>query len=393
VPQRKPTARKAAENPPPLDVSARELLESVPDAVVGVDAGGSIVLVNIQAERMFGYEPSEMLGQRIELLLPDRLEEAHARHRAGYHANPGTRPMGLGLDLLARRKDGTEFPVEISLSPLETLKGIQVISAIRDVTYRREIETERARLLEVAERARIAAEEALRAHAEAECLKNDLINMVVHDLKNPVNGIAMLVQLLLRKGNLSATQETSIVRIGRTSRELLRLIGNVLEIAKIESGEMPVASELVVLAEVVDEVTAEYGPIATELERRITVAMSTDLPPVVADRGLLKRVLVNLIANALRHSGSKEICVGAAPDPVGDRITVSVVDQGDGIPAADQAGIFEKFRTRPGDPTADTGLGLPFCKLAVERMQGRIVLRSAPGAGTMFAVTLPCVTS
>jgi signal transduction histidine kinase len=203
----------------------------------------------------------------------------------------------------------------------------------------------------------------------------------------------MLVQLLLRKGNLSAAQETTIVRIERTCRELLRLIANVLEIAKIESGEMPVASELITLAEIVDEVAAEYGPIATEVERRITVAISTGLPPIVADRGLLKRVLVNLIANALRHSGSKEICVGAAPEPAGDRITVRVVDHGEGIPAADQAGLFEKFRTRPGDPTADTGLGLPFCKLAVERMQGRIALSSAPGAGTVFAVTLPCVTS
>jgi PAS domain S-box-containing protein len=385
--------RRAPGEDPALDVSARELLESMQDAVVGVDAEGSIILVNIQAERMFGYGRSEMLGKRIELLLPDRLEEAHARHRADYHANPATRPMGVGLDLLARRKDGTEFRVEISLSPLETLKGIQVISAIRDVTHGREIETERARLLEVAERARLAAEESLRVHAEAEGLKDDLTNMVVHDLKNPVNGIAMLVQLLLRRGQLSAPQESSIVSIGRTCRELLRLIGNVLEIAKIESGKMPVASEQIILAEIVDEVASEYGPVATELKRRITVAMSARLPPVVADRALLKRVLVNLIANALRHSGSTEICVGAAPEPAGDRITVSVVDHGDGIPAADQAGIFEKFRTRRGDPTADTGLGLPFCKLAVERMQGHIALSSAPGAGTMFAVTLPCVTS
>ena len=386
----KPTEpRSAAGADGNLHVSASDLLESVPDAVVGVDHEGRIAFVNVQTEQLFGYTRSEMLGQPVELLLPDHLKGVHAGHREVYHANPTTRPMGVGLNLLARRKDGSEFPVEISLSPLETPTGIQVVSAIRDVTHRRKIESEQQRLLDVAERACGQAEAALQVRAQAERLKDDLTNMVIHDLKNPVNGITMLVRLLLRKGSLSETQQKNLAQIERTCRELLRLIGNVLEIAKIEAGQMPVATERVLLAELVDEVAAEYGAVASEVGRRLTVAVGTDLPPAVADHVLLKRVLVNLVANALRHSGSREVRIDAVPESERAEITLRVVDAGHGIPEEEQAGIFEKFRTMRGDSTGDTGLGLPFCKLAVERMGGRIALSSAVGAGTTFTVTLP----
>ncbi len=389
VKPRRAEPRSSAGEQANLHVSAGDLLESVPDAAVGVDRDGRIAFVNVQTEKMFGYERGEMLGQHVELLLPDRLKGAHARHREVYHANPTTRPMGVGLNLVARRKDGSEFPVEISLSPLKTRTGIQVVSAIRDVTHRREVETERQRLLDVAEGARGEAEAALQVRAQAEHLKDDLTNMVVHDLKNPVNGITMLVQLLLRKGSLSETQHKNLIQIERTCRELLRLIGNVLEITKIEAGEMPVATEQIVLAELVDEVAAEYGPVANEVGRRLTVAVGTDLPPAVADHALLKRVLVNLVANALRHSGSTEVRIEASPEPERAGITIRVVDSGRGIPDEEQGSIFEKFRTVRGDSTADTGLGLPFCKLAVERMGGQIALTSVPGGKTAFAVTLP----
>jgi protein-histidine pros-kinase len=379
----------AAREEADLHVSARDLLESAPDAVVGVDAAGRIAFVNAQTEKMFGYARREMLGQRVELLLPTRLREAHVLHRSAYWANPSTRPMGVGLDLVALRKDGSEFPVEIGLSPLETPTGMQVMGAIRDVTHRREIEDERQRLLEIAERARGEAEVALAMSARAERLKDDLTNMVVHDLKNPVNGIAMLTQLLLRKGSLTDMQHRTLAQIERTCRELMRLVANVLEIAKIESGQMPVAVEPIVLAELAYEVALEYGPVAAEVGRRLTVAVGTDLPPILADRALLKRVLVNLVANALRHSGSVEVRIEAAPEPACAGITIRVVDSGRGIPDEDQGSIFEKFRTARGNPTADTGLGLPFCKLAIERMGGQISLTSALGVGTAFGVTLP----
>lgn len=156
---------------------------------------------------------------------------------------------------------------------------------------------------------------------------------------------------------------------------------------------MPVARVPIVLAEVVDEVAAEYGPVAEQSGRRLSVAVGTGLPTALGDRALLKRVLVNLVVNGLRHSGSNEVRIEGRADPAAGQVTLDVIDFGHGIPEEEKARIFEKFRSirrsPTGDPSGDTGLGLPFCKLAVERMGGRLVLASGPGAPTVFSVTLP----
>jgi signal transduction histidine kinase len=242
------------------------------------------------------------------------------------------------------------------------------------------------------DRAARVAREALAVRADVERLKDDLTNMVVHDLKNPLNGITMMVQLALRKGtDLPEGQRNYLLQIERTCREMMRLIQNLLEISKIEEGKMPVGREPIVLAEVVDEVIREYASVAEQAGRRLTVAVPTELPPALGDRGLLKRVVVNLLVNALRHSGSARVHVEASS--AGDRVTLGVVDYGHGIPPEDQVRIFEKFRTvrrsPSDDPGGDTGLGLPFCRLAVERMGGRILLSSTAGARTVFSVELP----
>ena len=244
------------------------------------------------------------------------------------------------------------------------------------------------------QRAAELAEETLTARQEVEHLKNDLTNMVVHDLKNPVNGIAMMVKLALRKGaDLPEAQRGYLQQIDRTCREMMRLIQNLLEISKIEEGKMPVAAEPIVLAELVDEVVAEYAPVAEQTARRLAVAVGTDLPAARGDRALMKRVLINLVVNALRHSGSEEVRIEAQHAPAAAEITLGVRDRGRGIAEIDQARVFEKFRilrrSPTDDPAVDTGLGLPFCKLAVEQMGGRISLTSTPGDFTVFAVTLP----
>ncbi len=242
------------------------------------------------------------------------------------------------------------------------------------------------------ERAARTAEDALAARAEVERLKDDLASMVVHDLKNPVSGIAMLVQLALRKGqDLPEAHRNYLQQIDRTCREMMRLIQNLLEISKFEEGKMPVAREAIVLAELADEVAAEYRPVAEQAGRFLRTDVAVDLPPVVGDRAILKRVIVNLIVNALRHSGSQEVVL--AGRALASEVALDVVDYGHGIREENRTRIFEKFRTirrsPSDDPGGDTGLGLPFCKLAVERMGGRIALTDTSGVGTTFSVTLP----
>jgi len=197
-----------------------------------------------------------------------------------------------------------------------------------------------------------------------------------------------------RKGrDLPEAQQTYLRQIDRTCREMMRLIQNLLEISKLEEGKMPVTREAIVLAELADEVAREYGSVAEQAGRRLGIAVDTALPPASADRALLKRVLVNLVVNGIRHSGSEEVRLEATPGPAAGEVTVRVIDYGHGIAPEDQARIFDKFRTvrrSPNDdPSTDTGLGLPFCRLAVQRMGGRIGVESAPGTGTVFSVVLP----
>jgi signal transduction histidine kinase len=244
------------------------------------------------------------------------------------------------------------------------------------------------------ERAAALAEEALATQAETERLKEELSAMVVHDLKNPVNGILMMVQLALRKGaDLPEAHRGYLRQIDLTGREMMRLIQNLLEISKIEEGKMPITIEPVVLAELVDEVVPEHQALATQAGRSLHLDVSPALPPVDADRALLRRVLANLIGNAVRHSGSSAVWVQARTDSTNTRVFLTVRDLGRGIPMDQHDRIFEKFasvRRSPADePFRDTGLGLPFCKLAVDQMGANLTLESAPGKGAVFTVILP----
>jgi signal transduction histidine kinase len=238
------------------------------------------------------------------------------------------------------------------------------------------------------------AEEALAARADTERLKEELSAMVVHDLKNPVNGILMMVQLALRKSaDLPEAHRGYLQQIDLTCREMMRLIQNLLEVSKIEEGKMPITIEPVVLAELADEVLAEHRLLATQAGRQLHVDVSTALPAVSADRALLRRVLGNLVGNAVRHSGSAAVYVAGRVHPDGARVVLAVRDEGRGIPAAQRERIFEKFasvRRSPADePFRDTGLGLPFCKLAVAEMGGDLAFESVEGKGSTFLVTLP----
>lgn len=253
------------------------------------------------------------------------------------------------------------------------------------------VEREQADALERATR---IAEQALREREETERLKDELNSMVVHDLKNPVNGIAMVVELALRKSEgLSPSHVGYLRQIQATCGEMMRLIQNILEIAKMEEGKLAIDREPVSLSALVAEVARDYALVVEQTGRRLEIEVSPALPPPIADRALLKRVLVNLLTNALRHSGSPEVRIEAEEDPTAAAVVLRVVDRGGGFEPEDLPRVFEKFRSvrrsAASAPAGDTGLGLPFCKLAVERMGGRIGVESTPGERTAFWVSLP----
>src|SRR5919112_720465 len=205
------------------DISEEIRLESTPDAMVIVDQDGRIAVVNRQTEELFGYQREELLGQPIEILVPQRFHADHRRHRSGYLAEPEVRPMGAGMELYGRRKDNSEFPVEISLSPMATPQGTLVSAAVRDITARKQAE-------EALAQARLAAEQANQA-------KSEYVSRMSHELRTPLNAILGFAQLLELDG-LRDDQRESVGYILSGARHLLGLINEVLDIAAIESGRL-----------------------------------------------------------------------------------------------------------------------------------------------------------
>jgi signal transduction histidine kinase len=248
----------------------------------------------------------------------------------------------------------------------------------------RALAQEYRRMAEVAERT-------LREKTEVEHMKADLTNMIVHDLKGPLGGILTVTQLALRKrGATPEGQARHFEQIQRSARDLMRMIENLLEIDQMQEGRLALRAEPVELSQLVSECADEFHAAAEVAGQRIEVVVGEDVPVIVTDRWLLRRVLNNLVVNAIRHSGTAGR-IGLEAVYEGGVVHLRVRDLGRGIPLEEQATLFLKHgrRTRRDQSRDDTGLGLVFCKMAVEVMGGRIGIESAPGASATFTVTLP----
>jgi PAS domain S-box-containing protein len=351
------------------------LLESAPDAIVIVDADGRIALVNRQTEQLFGYERGELLGQPVEILVPERFHPRHRQHRSGYLAAPGVRPMGAGVQLYARRKDGSEVPVEISLSPLETEQGTLVSAAVRDITERKQAE-------EALQKAKLAAEQANEA-------KSEYLSRMSHELRTPLNAILGFGQLL-EMDELRDEQRESLGQILAAAKHLLALINEVLDIAAIEAGRLALSLEPVAVADVAAETVSLIRPLADQ--HGILLASPAHGCPehVLGDRQRLKQILLNLLSNAVKYNregGSVHLTC----EQVDQRLRIKVTDTGPGIPADSLERLFVPFERLESQQTGveGAGLGLPLSKRLAEAMGGTLDLVSAPQQGTTFWVELP----
>jgi signal transduction histidine kinase len=358
-----------------------ELLKSEPDRIAK--------LQGLQRDYFMSLTDGRLDADYFE----DRLRVGNAHQRIGLRPVWYIGAFSLFLRLMLRalvRDTGDGQSILPAVEALVKHVFLDMSLAINTYIYGGFVTREVAAELE---RAADVAKESLRARADVDRLKDDLTSMVVHDLKNPVNGIIMMVALALRKGqDVPDGIRSYLLHVDRTCREMLRLIQNLLEISKIEEGKMPVARQAVALRSLIEEIQQEYTPVADQAGRRLICDLATILPDALGDRALIKRVLINLVVNALRHSGSREVWIRGAEHSETHEVAIGVVDHGHGIAEAEQGRIFDKFRTvrrsPSDDPGGDTGLGLPFCRLAVERMGGRISLESN-SQETIFTVTLP----
>ena len=480
----------------------QRLLEAAPDAMVVVDAGGSIVVINASAERLFGYTRDELVGRPVETLLPESSVARHRAHRTGYMARPTARGMGSGLELEGRRKDGTLVPVEISLSPLEAPGGLLAVAAVRDISDRRAAERslkeseERlvaaasganlglwdvdphtgdvlintifesqlgypplglretggkwaklrggldawVELLHPDDRERVAglirrylAGEAdiYRAEHRVRCLdgsykwmlsvgssvardehglplrvngvhidiseikavqdlRDGLVHMIVHDLRSPLTSVMGYLDLLRSIGSASTDERAQFIDTAYSgAAQMAEMISSLLDISRLEAGEMPVDRQPVDLCDVARDAVQSLSGLT--IGRTVTQTAPDGAVLSNCDPALIRRVVGNLLGNALKftpRSGSITLSVSRADG--GTR--VEVADTGPGIPADFLGRVFDKF-SQAGEGRArkrySTGLGLAFCKLAVEAHGGSIGVSSEVGVGSRFWFQLP----
>jgi two-component system, LuxR family, sensor kinase FixL len=359
---------------PPADFT---ILESVPDAVVIAHRDGGIVYMNAIAEKLFGWDRAELLGQPVEILLPARFRAMHQMHRGGYQAAPRTRPMGLGLDLFGLKKNGEEFSAEISLAALDLAGETYAIAAVRDVTERKAIE-QRARLWR-------KAQEEVRE-------RDEFLSIASHELRTPVTALQLQLQLLQRSagrsvGGVPDALATKLVTLERQCRRIAVLVNELLDVSRLRLGRLELRLEELDLAEVARETVSHLRDEAVKLGSTIEVVAPAQAPGRW-DRVRIEQVITNLLSNAIKFGQGKPIVVGVAGD--GERARVEVKDHGIGIEPEDQSRIFGRFeRAVPTQHFGGLGLGLYIAREIVEAHGGKIAVSSVPGSGTTFTIDLP----
>ncbi|MRW90213.1 response regulator [Duganella sp. FT80W] len=373
------------------DARLQSLIEFAPNAIVVVSVDGRIETFNREAERCFGYERDEVLGAPLETLMPERLRTPHAAHRNRFFADRlSAEPvrMGNGSPTYGRRRDGSEFPVEINLSAVRTDQGTKVLAVISDITERNRLRQElEARALEL-ERERDRAEAANRA-------KSDFVANMSHEIRTPMNAVLGMVYLL---GNtqLSAQQRKYLNMVRVSGQSLLGILNDVLDFSKIEARKLDLAPVDFALNDVMDALATMMTMNAGDKELELAISVDAAIPNRLrGDSMRLQQILVNLAGNAIKFTEQGEVVVSvqlSARDAGGALLRFEVRDTGIGMTESQMNQLFHAFSQGDQSITrrfGGTGLGLAITKRLIELMGGQIAVNSRPGQGATFWFSLP----
>ncbi|MEO8065193.1 MAG: ATP-binding protein [Pseudomonadota bacterium] len=351
----------------------RSVLASTPDAMIIIDSAGQIVFANDQVTSLFGHAPADIVGGPIEVLLPERFRQRHVGHRSGYTSNVRVRPMGIGLELFGVRKDGTEFPVEISLSPINQGESAMVAAAIRDVSERKQVEQ--------------ALKEARREAEYANLAKSRFLATASHDLRQPLQTLGLL-NGALRRMIIDADCRDVLQQQEQAIDAMSRLLNALLDISKLESGAIKLELTDFELGPLLDEMRREFAGMATNK----ALKLSFDAPRVLvhSDSALVAQALRNLISNAIKYTARGTVEIRCTRHE--SRLRVEVRDSGVGIGPDQLPFIFDEFYqvgVSPNSSRDGYGLGLSIVQRISKLLSMPVKVQSTVGQGSTFSIELP----
>lgn len=393
----------------------RILFESAGEGLILVDKEGTILMLNPRVEEMFGYNKDELAGQKVEILIPEESREKHVAHRQTYDQHPKKRSMGEGYDLLGRRKDGSRFPVEISLNYFHAGDEMVVMALITDITERKRIESEFHKLneelekrvdertqmlagaiheLEYTNKSLEKAEEEVRKALEKEKelseLKSRFVSTASHEFRTPLATILSSVSLIGKytKPEDAEKREKHIERIKSSVNNLREILNDFLSLEKVQAGKIEPRLSEIELESFTKSVVDEIHVLAKQ-GQSIICEYKGEKRPVMLDPQLLKNILINLLSNAIKFS-NEDGTIRFITEITNEGCVFTVSDQGIGISEEDQRHLFEQFfRAKNAINIQGTGLGLNIVKKYIELMGGTISCHSELNQGTTFSVNFP----
>jgi PAS domain S-box-containing protein len=372
------------------------VVEALPTALILVDSAGQIAMVNAKAESMFGYPRAELHGKTLEVLLAEKSRVGHARLRADFLSHMASRVMGEGRELFGLRKDGTQFPLEIGLNPIDLDGEIMVLAGVTNIAVRLAAEAvtlNRQQALERSNgeliRARLRAEQATRA-------KSRFLAGMSHELRTPLNGILGYAQLLKLEGGLTPMQAARVNSMRSAGQHLLEMITSVLDLSEVEAGKIVLQTSLIDLRGLAQDCLEVLRPSADARDLTLRLTVAGDVPhQIVVDRTRLRQVLLNLLANAVKFTdkGGVDLRLSlTAATTEAARLRIEIVDTGRGIPADRRGSLFQDYERLDADAEGaveGAGLGLAISAHLVGLMGSRIVHDDNPGGGSVFRFDLP----